>query len=345
MNNELTKYLLKEFGFDSICFTPISIGLINETQLLETNLGKYILQRINTDIFKNPQNIDDNIQVIKTYLFEQDEDYLFPQLVSDKSGKSLFNVNDGWYRVFEFIENATSIKVVDNASQAYEAAKQFGKFTYLLKNFPINQLKISLPQFHDLALRQEQFNASLNSANQLILNECQILIDKLKSNEHIYFWYNNYINNNAVKCRVTHHDTKISNVLFNEKQEAICVIDLDTIMPGYFLSDVGDMMRTYLCPVSEEENDLSKIEIRKDVLLAIKKGYLFYMNDELSSFEKEHFFFGGEMMIYMQALRFLTDYLNGDIYYHTNYPKQNMFRAANQIMLLEKYLEVIQSIN
>src|SRR5437762_4451273 len=116
------------------------------------------------------------------------------------------------------------------------------------------------------------------------------------------------------KMRVTHDDTKISNVLFNENGKAICVIDLDTVMPGYFISDVGDMMRTYLSPVSEEEKDFDKIIIRDDFYKAIVDGYAKEMNDELTEVERKHFFYSGQFMIYMQALRFLTDHLNDDAY-------------------------------
>jgi argonaute-like protein implicated in RNA metabolism and viral defense len=124
-------------------------------------------------------------------------------------------------------------------------------------------------------------------------------------------------------------------VLFDANNKGVCVIDLDTVMPGYFLSDVGDMIRTYITTVSEEESDFSKIVIQQDFLQAIKKGYYHYMEVELTEFEKQHFLFAGEMMIYMQAIRFLTDYFNDDKYYKINYPEQNLVRAKNQMYLLK----------
>ena len=139
--------------------------------------------------------------------------------------------------------------------------------------------------------------------------------------------------------RVTHHDTKISNVLFGADDKALCVIDLDTIMPGYFISDVGDMMRTYLPTVSEEETDFSKIEVRDDVYKAIVQGYSNEMGEALSDEETKAFFYAGVFMIYMQALRFLTDHLNNDVYYGARYPNHNFVRAGNQIVLLQKLLE------
>ena len=123
---------------------------------------------------------------------------------------------------------------------------------------------------------------------------------------------------------------------FDENNKGMCVIDLDTLMPGYFVSDVGDMMRTYLSPVSEEEKDFSKIAVRDEYFAAIVEGYLGQLNDELSEEEKDHFVYAGKFMIYMQAIRFLADYLANDTYYKISYPKQNLNRAKNQLILLEK---------
>jgi hypothetical protein len=127
-------------------------------------------------------------------------------------------------------------------------------------------------------------------------------------------------------------------VLFNKQGKGLCVIDLDTVMPGHFISDVGDMMRTYLSPVSEEEQDFSCIEVRDDIYEAIVHGYKCEMNETLTAKEQGYFFYAGVFMIYMQALRFLTDYLNNDRYYGARYPEHNHIRAQNQLVLLEKLM-------
>ena len=127
--------------------------------------------------------------------------------------------------------------------------------------------------------------------------------------------------------------------MFDKEGKGLCVIDLDTVMPGYFISDVGDMMRTYLSPVSEEERDFSKIIVRDEFYKAIVQGYFNEMKGELTDTEKNYFFYAGKFMIYMQALRFLTDHLNGDIYYGAKYPGQNFIRAQNQLVLLERLME------
>jgi Ser/Thr protein kinase RdoA (MazF antagonist) len=141
------------------------------------------------------------------------------------------------------------------------------------------------------------------------------------------------------KQRVMHHDTKISNVLFDNSSKAICIVDLDTVMPGYFISDTGDIFRTYLSPVDEEEADLDKIQIRTSFFKAIVEGYLSEMKDELSETEKQYFLYAGKFMIYMQALRFIADYLNNDIYYGARYEGHNLVRGKNQVVLLQKFIE------
>ena len=148
--------------------------------------------------------------------------------------------------------------------------------------------------------------------------------------------YDNLIQSGALKLRIVHNDTKINNILFDSiTGQTICAIDLDTLMPGYFIYDLGDMVRTFVSPVSEEEKDVTKISFRKDIYDALTNGYLSQMNDVMSAEEKSAIPFSGLMMTYIMALRFLADYLNGDVYYHTVYPGQNLVRAKNQFRLLQ----------
>jgi len=197
-------------------------------------------------------------------------------------------------------------------------------------------LKITLPGFHDLSLRFQQFETAVKSGNQQRIYESKHLIDFLFSQKNIVDQYKQIKEDPDFKIRVTHHDTKISNVLFDKNEKCICVIDLDTVMPGYFISDVGDMMRTYLSPATEEETDLSKIIARKDFFDAIVEGYSAGMRDELTKKERGYFLYAGEFIIYMQALRFLTDHLTNDVYYGAKYVGHNFNRAANQIELLKQ---------
>jgi Ser/Thr protein kinase RdoA (MazF antagonist) len=251
----------------------------------------------------------------------------------------LHHETEGWFRLAPFVEGSHSIDVVSNAAEAYEAAKQFGKFTKMLRGFDAGSLQLTLPQFHDLEIRFAQFQKSQHTGSAERKKAAGNLMDFLKSKEAIVEEYRNITSNTNFKIRVTHHDTKISNVLFDEMGKGICVIDLDTVMPGYFISDVGDMMRTYLSPASEEEKDFSRIEVRDDYFIAIVKGYLSEMQAELSATEKRYFVYAGKFLIYMQAMRFAADYLNNDHYYGQKYEGQNLVRATNQTVLLQKLLD------
>ena len=250
-----------------------------------------------------------------------------------------FDSEDGYFRLSPFVENSHTIDVIQNPSLAFEAASQFGKFTKLLSGFDATALKITLPDFHNLTLRYQQFQQALVNGNTTRIQQSKKLIQAIIANKSIIDSFEKIKTNPNFKFRVTHHDTKISNVLFDENNKGLCVIDLDTLMPGYFISDVGDMMRTYLSPVSEEENNFSKIEIRDDYFTAIAKGYLGQLAFELSEEEKNHFVYAGKFMIYMQAMRFLTDYINDDIYYGSKYEGHNFVRAGNQLMLLQKLMD------
>jgi Ser/Thr protein kinase RdoA (MazF antagonist) len=245
--------------------------------------------------------------------------------------------------MFPFITNSHTIDMVEKPQQAYEAAKQFGRFTKFLSGFDASVLKITLPDFHNLTLRYQQFEMALETGNPERIKQSTGLIPAIKQNKRIVDEYNSC--KEKFTIRVTHHDTKISNVLFDVKEHGLCVIDLDTVMPGYFISDVGDMMRTYLCPVSEEEKDFSKIIIRKEFYDAIVAGYLSEMGAELTDIEKQYFHYAGEFMIYMQAIRFLTDHLNDDSYYGAKYEGHNFVRAGNQITLLQRLQEFISELS
>lgn len=309
-------------------------GLINNTWLVKTQSKRYILQRINENVFRQPQAIDDNISSIDQYLKKKFPHYTFTSPVRSTEGKSLVKINDGSFRLFEFIEGSHSYTVLENPELAYEAAKQFGKFTKLLAGFDIHQLKITLPDFHNLSLRYDQYTSATQNTSAERLTKAKKIIDALRPHYNIVETFEAIKTNPSFKERVTHHDTKISNVLFDKNNKGICIIDLDTVMPGYFISDVGDMMRTYLSPAGEEETDFSKIDVRESYFDAIVKGYLGEMHNELTADEKQYFVYAGKFMIYMQALRFIADYLNNDIYYGAKYELHNFNRAINQLTLL-----------
>lgn len=334
--------VLIAFGFDpaATSIAPLQQGLINHTWKLTTAGKEYILQKINQQVFTHPADIDHNISLLVHHIRLHAPGYTFPALLLATDGSTLLQAgNDEYYRCFSFIKNSVSKTIVQTAAQAYEAAFQFGLFTHTMAGVNAARLKITIPGFHDLSLRCRQFWQSLPLAGAARQQKAAALTEQLRHYHFIIDEYEQIKTDPQFRLRVTHHDTKISNVLFDLHDKAICVIDLDTVMPGYFISDVGDMMRTYLSPAGEEETDLSKIEVREDFYKAIVQGYYDAMKDELTAAETQHFFYAGAFLIYMQAIRFLTDYLQNDRYYSEKYPDHNLHRAANQLILLHRYYQ------
>ena len=337
------KAIFEQYGWEVLGCEPLNQGLINTTYSVNTTAGEYILQTVNHAIFKNPAAIDSTINVIGSFLKVQYPSYLFTHLQPTILGNTLIEWEGQFFRAFKKM-NGYALNVLDNPNQAKEAAIQFGRFTHNLNQFPAKDLQLTLPDFHNLSLRYHQFEQAINAGNLKRIEQSINEIAFLKAHKSYVNKYDNFVISKEVKQRVTHHDTKISNVLFqnnNGVEKAICVIDLDTVMPGYYISDIGDMFRTYLCPVTEEEVNLDLIVINKSNFEAIQDGYLSVMKPELSNFELDHFNFSGQFMIYMQALRFLTDHLNNDQYYGAKFEGQNYVRALNQIRLLEMFNETV----
>ncbi|MGI8601247.1 MAG: phosphotransferase enzyme family protein [Chitinophagaceae bacterium] len=319
---------------------PIGSGLIHKTWKVRTAATEYVLQQINHNVFTKPGDIEYNNNLLEGYLKQYHDNYLIVFPLADMKSKKLIRIDGFFYRLFPFVKDSHTIQCVETADQAYEAASQFGRFTSMFSGMQVKKLRITIPGFHDLRLRYRQFLTALKKGNAQRITFAKEPIQKLLHYSFIEEEYRFIQSHPDFKVRVTHHDTKISNVLFNDYNEGICVIDLDTVMPGYFISDLGDMMRTYLSAANEDETDFEKIIIRKEMYKAIKNGYLNEMKDELTKTETDSFYYSGKFIIYMQAIRFLTDYLKNDTYYGAQYENQNYDRAGNQIVLLEQYLNM-----
>ena len=327
--------IFDQYGWGNATAIPLKQGLINETFEVHSVQGDFILQNINTQIFKDPFAIDHNIKAIGQYYNTNQPDQLFTHLVPNLVGETLIKWEGKHYRAFKKIDGI-ALDVLTTASQAKAAANQFGLFTASLIEFPIAQLKVTIPQFHNLALRYHQFEQALIHGDVNRITQAKEAILFLQSHQAYVKQWLHFTGHHDAHLRVTHHDTKISNVLFKE-DAAICVIDLDTTMPGYFISDIGDMCRTYLCPVNEACEDLNLIKVLPERWTAIQEGYLEAMGEFLTNFEKDYFAFSGQSIIYMQALRFLTDFLELDKYYRVERPDQNLDRTLNQNQLLIEF--------
>jgi Ser/Thr protein kinase RdoA (MazF antagonist) len=331
--------IFDQFGWGNATAIPLTQGLINQTFEVSSVQGDFILQNINTQVFKDPFAIDHNIKAIGQYYNLNRPDQIFTFLVPTLRGETLIELEGKYYRAFKKLDGI-GLDVLSTASQAKAAAHQFGQFTASLIEFPIAALKVAIPQFHDLALRYHQFEQALIHGDANRMTQAKEAILFLQSHQAYVKQCLHFTGHQDAHLRVTHHDTKISNVLFKD-DAAICVIDLDTTMPGYFISDVGDMCRTYLCPVNEACQDLNQIKVLPERWTAIQEGYLEAMGEFLTPFEKDHFSFSGQSIIYMQALRFLTDFLELDPYYRVERPDQNLDRTNNQIQLLKAFNQIL----
>lgn len=334
--------ILKGFNLDSASYgvTRHGSGLINNTFRLThqpgTDAPDYILQRINIHVFRDPYIIVRNHRRASDYLRKHHPDYFFLAPVSTRDGEDLLEWNGEFWRILPFVADTHTVNQASDPKQAYEASRQFGRLAHYLSGVVMNDYQPSIPSFHNLTLRYSDFQKAVSQAEEERLDQAGELIDAFERYSSIPITYEELKTDSDFPDRLMHHDTKINNVLLDDQtNKGVCVIDLDTLMPGKLISDLGDMVRTYVSPVTEEETDFSQIVIRAAYYEALMKGYLTELREILTQTEKEVLFYAGQFMVYMQGIRFLTDYLNGNVYYPVNYPKHNFNRARNQLVLLE----------
>jgi len=327
---------------------PFGNGHINETFLVsckQAGLRKeYILRKINKYVFKNPEIVVANtvkaINHITKKLKEsgaKDISKYVMQLIQTTDSKYYYidDNNDYWCAVV-FIKDAYTVEYVETSEQAYQAAKAFGRFQKYLIDADINEYNDSIPNFHNLENRLIAFDVALKDNVIGRVEKVTEEIELLNSYRYLAEKLTSLIKNNELPIRITHNDTKINNVMLNkETHEGICVIDLDTVMPGTVLFDFGDMVRTSTCPVEEDEKDTSKVFMRLDIFESLVNGYLEELAEVLTKVEISNLVYGSKVIIYEQAVRFLTDYIQNDIYYNTNYTEHNLVRTRTQIALLE----------
>lgn len=314
---------------------PIEIGHINETYKItlreEEKKEAFILQKINTEVFQSPQSVMENI--IKVGQFLQQKNYPKKVLLPIQTINNQFFIEqEGCWRVFPFIKNTITYNEVDTPEKAYQAAFAFGEYGRFLNGFDANQLVETIPDFHNTILRFQQFRLAIKMASDVRIKSAQSTIDRLLKFDYLL----DAVQSTTIPLRVTHNDTKINNILFDKTtQQPVCIIDLDTLMPGTLLYDFGDMVRTFTPTLDENSADYDQIFVRKNILTALTQGYIDGWHDELTALETALLLDGAKLTIFEQALRFLTDYLAGNLYYKIRYEQQNLVRARNQVCLLD----------
>jgi len=316
---------------------PVGNGNINDTFRVTTQINgitdSWLLQRLNHVVFKQPEVVMDNIVKITGYLSQQPYPYLVTVPLPTLDGQWLFKTPDGnYWRRFSFIENTYSPEGLADIAIAEEAARAYGAFARALRNFPAAELAETIPGFHDTDRRWAYFLAVLekNPANRVesVAPEIKVMFEM----KPVFDTISGLKKTGALPIRVTHNDTKAGNVLIDTRtHKALAVIDLDTVMPGTILSDFGDMVRTF-APDCHEDHD-GEVYIRTDIIAVLQQTFLEQTNAFLTPAEKEHLLTGALWMCGEQALRFLTDYIAGDIYYKIRYPEHNLVRARNQLKL------------
>lgn len=335
--------ILQAWGLDETKFEvqKIGSGHIHQTLKLEGE-DSYVIQKLNTSVFKDPELIEKNIGLVREHLSKHKPDYLFLASIPTLENKNVHFDGENYWRLTKFVVNSTTIDIVENTEAAYEAARAFGELGKNLDGISIDDFEESIVNFHNLDFRFEEFKTALANGLKDRKEKASSLIDFYLTNDSILKTYQDILSQKTLPLRVQHHDTKINNVLLDKGSfKALAICDLDTLMPGYFISDLGDMVRTYTSLESEDSTNWDEVRIRPDYYEALINGYLSEMDEALTSKEKENLHYAGQFMIYMQGLRFLSDYLQGDTYYPVKYDLHNFDRAKNQMVLLESLQEYL----
>ena len=331
-----------QIGGQIVGAVPYGSGHINDSYRVTSYQAdmpvRYILQRINQTIFKDPVAVMENIQRVTSHLTakvstEPDRDRLVLTLVPARDEKAWYVDADGnHWRAYRFIEQAHAYDAVESPDQAFQAAKAFGRFQQLLVHFPSPPLHETIPDFHHTPKRFMALEHAIASdaAKRSITAKQEIeFAFKRKSIASVLLDAN-------LPQRIAHNDTKFNNVLLDDVTgEGLCVIDLDTVMPGLVLHDFGDMVRTTTSPAQEDERDLSKVTMQFSMFEALVHGYLASTGSFLTTAEKEHLVSSAKLMTLEQGIRFLTDYLAGDVYYKVRRDEHNLDRCRTQFKLLE----------
>lgn len=331
-------------------------GHINDTYLAVFNQAgyqvKYILQRINTNVFKKPEELMENISRVLAHSKaklkgQKDASRRALTLINTVAGKPYYIDGEGKYwRAYLFIDRARTYDVLETPEFAYQAAKAFGAFQKLLSDIPGARLHETIPNFHNTPSRLADFDRALAADALGRAAGAKAEIEFVQSHRAMAPKLLDLQAQGLIPERITHNDTKINNVMLDDESgEGICVIDLDTIMPGISLYDFGDLVRTSTSPAAEDEKDLSKVFARMEMFEALARGFLEGAGGCLTPAEIENMPFSGELITFEIGVRFLTDYLEGDKYFKTKREGHNLDRCRTQFKLVQSLQEQENKMN
>jgi len=340
------KEIVSHFNISEEClaFEKNITGHINESYFISTKSADhpgYFLQWINNNIFMNVEGLMDNICAVTEHLASklvENKELAFKvlEVIRSRDGKNFYLDPEGQYwRLYTFINNAHGYNVVENAQIAFEGGKAFGLFMSLLADLPADRLTDTIPDFHNLEKRLDTFNNSVaeDKANRVKVVAREIEFVKTRTEQMLTIPA--LIKSGKLPMRITHNDTKFNNILFDSSDHAMCIVDLDTVMPGSILFDFGDSIRTGANTANEDEKDLTKVDINLPIYEAYTRGFLKNTCSTLNEAEINNLAFSARFMTFIIGLRFLTDFIDGDTYFRTSYPDHNLVRTKVQFRLIE----------
>ena len=331
----INEYMIaaKAFALDGeiVCIEPYGEGHINVTMLVTTTKKRYIMQKMNTKVFTDPDSLMENICGVTQHLSSKGIETL--NVVPTKDGQPFLKA-DACYRVYDFIENTVTYQTVTDREIFKNSGAAFGEFQNYLAEFDASKLTETIKRFHDTPKRFADFKVALQADTFDRAKECQEEIAFILSHENTYGVAMAGLKDGSLPLRVTHNDTKLNNILMDaESGKARAVIDLDTIMPGSMLFDFGDSIRFGASTAAEDEKDLEKVHFDISLFKAYAEGYCGAVKDSITDREAELLPYGAYLMTIECGMRFLTDYLSGDTYFATKYPGHNLVRCRTQIRL------------
>lgn len=317
---------------------PYGNGHINATYLVKTENGPdYILQKLSRQAFHDIPALMRNIERVTAYLAGQDPDPRHTlHLVPTLAGERYLHASDGeFYRLYDFITHSVSLDRPERENDLYECAYAFGRFQRALESFPAQELSETIPHFHDTPVRYQALRQAIAEDRLGRAKECEQEIAFALAREQEAASLVNQLAGGTLPLRVTHNDTKLNNVMLDtDTHEAVCVIDLDTVMPGLSAYDFGDLVRFGASTGAEDEQDLSKIGLSLPHYSQLLRGFLAGCGDRLTPAEIAALPMGGKLMTLECGVRFLTDYLMGDVYFHIHRPGHNLDRCRTQFKLV-----------
>ncbi len=344
MDSEKLQPLFAAFDTNDVFLSAEAYGSghINDTYKISGAVGAYTLQRINTNVFKDPDRTMENIIGITDHIAGKyrslgiDPDRRTLRVIKTVDGGLCHHSAYGVYRMYNFVDSVKIYRILNDESIFYRAALAYGKFQSMLADYPADKLHETIKDFHNTPKRYKNLRQAVNDDKVSRVGSVLREIEYFDNNADFYSVVTDALADGTVPLRVTHNDTKLDNILFDEStDEGICIIDLDTVMPGSALYDFGDALRVGMNPCAEDEPEYGSVSARIPMFYAFASGYLEVLGGVLTERELELLPYAGRLMTLECAMRFLTDYLDGDVYFKTSREGQNLDRARVGIALAE----------